>query len=184
MLTTSADVGTPAENANQDETAGGFTADVLAPGRLQASFFYSREDRARFMGMDSALRDNLSMALSDKLDQQILAGDEGLLDGTNLANHAAAAITTFANYVSDFAYARVDGKYSTGLEELRVVMGAATFAHAGTTYRHQNADDIALDRIMAITGGVKVSAHVPAVAASKQNALIRLGMRRDMVAPI
>ena len=32
-----------------------FTADVLSPRRLQASFFYSREDRARFAGMDEAL---------------------------------------------------------------------------------------------------------------------------------
>ena len=37
---------------------------------------------------------------------------------------------------------------------------------------------------MAVTGGVRVSAHVPAVAANKQNCVIRLGMRRDMVAPI
>ena len=37
---------------------------------------------------------------------------------------------------------------------------------------------------MGMTGGVRVSAHVPAVASEKQNAIIRLGMRRDMVAPI
>ena len=37
---------------------------------------------------------------------------------------------------------------------------------------------------MAVTAGVKVSAHVPAVASHKQNAVIRLGMRRDMVAPV
>ena len=55
----------PAENAgSQDETAGGFTADILTPGRIQASFFYSREDRARFAGMSDALRMNLSDALS------------------------------------------------------------------------------------------------------------------------
>ena len=49
VLTTNADVGTPAENAAQAETTGAFSADVLSPSRLQASFFfYSREDRARF----------------------------------------------------------------------------------------------------------------------------------------
>ena len=37
---------------------------------------------------------------------------------------------------------------------------------------------------MAITSGIKVSAHVPAVASNKQNAVIRLGMRRDMVAAL
>ena len=54
VLSTSADVNVPAENAESDETAGAFTADVLSPGRLQASFFYSREDRERFKGMDAA----------------------------------------------------------------------------------------------------------------------------------
>ena len=184
VLSTSADVGVPIEGASQDETAGAFTADVLSPGRLQASFFYSREDRARFKGMDAALRMNLSDALSDKLDQQILNGGEGLLNGTNLANNNAAAETTFAGYLSSFGYARVDGKYAMDTEDLRIVMGSATYAHAGTTYRHQNADDLALDRLVVITSGVKVSAHVPAAAASKQNAIVRLGMRRDMVAPI
>ena len=43
---------------------------------------------------------------------------------------------------------------------------------------------MALDRLTEITGGVRVSAHVPAVSGNKQNVLIRLGMRRDMVAPV
>ena len=37
---------------------------------------------------------------------------------------------------------------------------------------------------MRSTGGIRVSAHVSAVAANKQNAIIRLGMRRDMTAPL
>ena len=37
---------------------------------------------------------------------------------------------------------------------------------------------------MQVTGGVKVSAHVPDVASKKQECVIRLGSRRDMVAPV
>ena len=188
VLTTSADVGVPAENIAQAETAGAFSAEVLSPARLQAAFFYSREDRARFAGMSEALRMNLNDALMDKLDQQVLAGANGLFHGTNLDNHAASAVTTFANYKADLAYGRVDGRYANGVEELRIVMGSASYAHAATAYRASgnNADaiDAALDVLMRDTGGVKVSAHVPAVASMKQNAVIRLGMRRDMVAPI
>ena len=184
VLSTSATVHTPAENAAANETTGAFTAEVLSPSRLQASFFYSREDRARFRGMSESLRMNLSDALSDSLDKQIIAGTNGLLTGTNLANHAASAVTTFANYRSDFAYGRVDGTWASSVGELRVVMGSGTYGHAATAYRSNNADDAALDVLMARTGGVKVSAHVPAVASNKQNAVIRLGMRRDMVAPL
>ena len=81
VLTTNAAAGTPAENAVQAETTGSFSASVLTPSRIQASFFYSREDKARFSGMGEALRMNLSDALSDKMDQQILAGSKGLFRG-------------------------------------------------------------------------------------------------------
>ena len=184
VLSTSADAGTPAEGIAQDETAGGFTSDVLSPSRIQASFFYSREDRARFAGMDSALRMNLSEALSDKLDQQILNGANGLLEGTNIPNNNVSAQTTYALYREQFAYGRVDGRFATSPEDLRVVMGSATFAHAASQYRGNNDNTDALFAMKAAGVAVKVSAHVPDLAATKQNAIVRLGMRRDMVAPI
>lgn len=184
VLTQNATVHTPAEGADAAETTGSFSADVLSPKRLQASFFYSREDRARFAGMGEALRQNLSDALADALDKQVVAGTNGLLTGANLANHNAAAVTTFANYKANLGYGRVDGTWASTVGDLRIVMGGATYAHAATIYRANNADDSALDVLMARTGGVRVSAHVPAVANNKQNAVIRRGMRRDMVAPI
>ena len=72
VLTKAPTVGTPAENAEQAETTGSFSAEILSPARLQASFFWSREDAARFAGMDSALRMALSDGLSDALDKQIV----------------------------------------------------------------------------------------------------------------
>ena len=42
VLTTNAVAGTPAENAVQAETTGGFSASVLTPSRIQASFYYSQ----------------------------------------------------------------------------------------------------------------------------------------------
>ena len=184
VLATNATVHTPAENAEAADTTGSFVAEMLSPARLQAAFFYSREDRARFAGMSEALRMNLSDALSDAYDKAIIAGTNGLLTSTNLANHNAGAVTTFANYRSDFAYGRVDGKWASSVGDIRVVMGSGTYGHAATAYRSNNADDSALDVLMGKTAGIKVSAHVPAVSGNKQNAIIRLGSRRDMVAPI
>ena len=186
VLATNADVGTPAENATQAETTGSFSADVLSPSRLQASFFYSREDRARFAGMDEALRSNLSDALSDGLDKQILTGSEGLLTGTKLPNHNVTSVTSYANYRSELGYGRVDGTYAGGVGDLRIIMGSETYGHAAGVFRSANAGDrAALEDLMQVTGGVKVSAHVPAATgAHKQECVIRLGMRRDMVAPI
>ena len=186
VLTSELTVGTPAENAAQAETTGAFSADVLSPSRLQASFFYSREDRARFAGMDAALRMNLADGLQDGLDRQVMQGTNGLLTGTNLANHDATAETTFDGYISDFGFGRVDGRLASSTAAVRAVMGNGTYAHAGSTYRNANVDRTALDRLMDITGGVRVSAHVPAAAGTpaKQEAVIRLGSNPDMVAPI
>ena len=185
VLTTNATAHTPAENAAAAETTGQFSADVLSPSRIQASFFYSREDRARFSGMDEALRMNLSDALSDKMDQKILAGTNGLLTGTNLANHNSSAEASYAHYRSELAYGRVDGTYAASVGDLKIVMGASTYGHAAAAFRSANAGDrAALEDLMQVTSGVKVSAHVPGVTSKKQECVIRLGSRRDMVSPI
>ena len=184
VLTSELTVGTPSENAAQAETTGAFSAEVLSPARLQASFFYSREDRARFANMDAALRENLSMGLADGLDKQIVSGTNGLLTATNLPNNNVTTATTFDLYMSQLAYGRVDGRYASATGDIRLVMGSAAYAHAGATYRNTSVDRTVLDRLQEITGGVRVSAHVPDATSNRQNALIRLGMRRDMVAAV
>ena len=85
--------------------------------------------------MDESLRENLSMGLSDGLDKQIVAGTNGLLTGANLAAHAAAAVTSYADYVSHFAFGRVDGRYANMAADIRIVMGSGTYAHAAGLYR-------------------------------------------------
>ena len=152
VLTKNATVHTPAEGAAAAETTGSFSADVLTPSRLQAAFEFSREDRARFAGMDASLRENLSMALADALDKEVINGDEGLLDGTNLANHAASAAFAFGDYKADMAYSRVSGEYVSTTADIRVLMGSGSYAHAATVYRANNSDDSALDVLMARTG--------------------------------
>ena len=161
MLTSDTAAGTPDENDAQNETDGTFTGNVLTPSRIQASFFWSREDAARMAGMGDALQEALQGGIADKLDQQIMAGDNGLLHSTNLANNNVSAETSFSGYISDFGYSRVDGRFAASGADLRLVMGTDTYAHAGGRYRHANADDVALDRLSEITGGVRVSAHVP-----------------------
>ena len=197
VLTQNANVGVPAEGAipsgtgidSEGATTGAFSAEVLKPTRLQAAFYFSREDVATFAGMERGATPDLSDALSDKLDQQILAGTNGLFTGTILANHNRTTIADFAHYKSAFAYGRVDGRWAMTTGDLRIVMGSATYAHAATVYRASagasDSVDAALEVLMNATAGIRVSAHVPALDSNnRQNAVIRLGSRMDMVAPI
>ena len=163
------------DSTSVDETTGSFSSSLLTPGRVQGSFFYKRIDAARFASLDSALRQALNSGLEEKLDHELIAGTEGLLTATNLANHAASAVTSFALYLSQFAHGRVDGRYAAALSDVRAVVGSTTYAHMGGQYRSNNADYSALDAVDSKTGGVRVSAHVPAASGNKQNAVIRLG---------
>ena len=134
--------------------------------------------------MGESLRAALNEALSEALDVQIVSGDDGLLGGSNLTANAQAAVDTYATYVGKFGFARVDGRYAPTAKAVKVLMGSGSYAHAGSVYRGDQSQESAIDRLMTVTGGVRVSAHVPAVAATKQQAIVRLGARRDMVAAL
>ena len=174
-------VRTPAEGAEAATSAGVISGELLTPSKLQASMFFSREDQARFMGLDSALRMNLGDALSDGLDKQLISGTNGLLTGTNLSNNNVTAVTTYALYRSGLLFSRVDGQFAPEPADIRIIMGSPTLAHAASQYRSTNSDSSAYDLLARDSGGVRVSAHVPGVASHRQNALIRLGSRMDMV---
>ena len=105
---------------------------------MQASFFYSVEDGARFRGMDSALRQNLREGLQDGLDDVIVSGTNGLLTGTNLPDNDVSTQTTYALYRSQFNHGRVDGRYASRSSDIRIVFGSATFVHAASQYRGNN----------------------------------------------
>ena len=131
---------------------------LLTPGRIQASYFYKRVDAARFPVIDLALRQALNGGLEEKLDQELIAGAEGLLTGTNLANHAAAAVTTFATYLAAFGHARVDGRYAAALCGRAGRHGRAPRmrTRAGSTAAITPTTRV-LDALDRKTGGVRVS---------------------------
>ena len=176
VLSTSPSVKGPYDDSTEAaQTDATFVANSLAPERLQASFSYRRTDAARFAGLDSSLRRALNFGLEEALDEQALSGDEGLLDGTNLPNNNVSAISSFATYLSNLLYGRVDGRYARVPGDVRALVGQATFAHAAGTYKGNNSDESAVERLGSRSGGLRVSPHVPSASGNKQNALIRLG---------
>ena len=185
VLTSRPTVGGPtALSTDAPDTTGAFDADLLPPKRIQASFICRRTDSMQFNSMDGSLRAALNGGLQEKLDLDAIAGDDGLLTGTNLPNNNVSAITSFTNYLSLYLYGRVDGRYAEMKSDIRVLMGAGTYAHAGSVYQ-SSAYKSALALLEQDSGGVRVSAHVAAVSNSnKQNAVVRLGMRRDAVQPL
>lgn len=186
VLTNRPTVGGPhTDSTAVAESEGAFEVEVLQPSRIQASFFWRRSDAARFKGLREALKMALEEALGEKVDYEVFRGTEGLLTGSNLSANSQSAETTYAEYINQFAFGRVDGRYASSPAVIKTVMGNAGYSHAADTFRANESDRSALDRLMAITGGVRVSAHVAAASGNKQQAVSRIGDHgRAAVCPI
>ena len=154
VLSTDVAAGVPAAGADQAHSAAAFTATVLDPKRIQGSFFIRREDRARLAGMEEALRQNLSDAMQDKLDSEVigtngfLASSGGLTARTGDAS-AEASFATYRGLVYDTE--TIDGQYASMAGSVRVLFGPHTYAHAAGEYRGNSTDDSALDSLMRVS---------------------------------
>ena len=187
VLTTGPTTHTPEKDAAVAEpTAGAFAAEVLVPQRAQAGFIYNIEDRARFAGMEAALRGDLRTSIAHALDAYAFSGDKGFLGANSdlAAATAANAEETFATYQAE-AYDAVDGVYANQVGDIRMVWGADAYRHASKKYRTNQSDENALDVLRRITGGVRISTQIPPVAAKKQGAVVSLRPgSRNCVMPI
>ena len=184
VLTTRASVGGPhVDSTSVDETTGTFAANELKPSRLQAAFFFRRTDAARFRGMDSALREALSSSLMEAHDKEIIAGANGLFGGTNLAASDQSNKDTFDSFMSRWAHGQVDGRFATSLADLKILVGADTYGAMGKVYQSSGEMSVA-DVLAEKTAGVRVTPFAPATASDKQDGVVRLGMRADMVSPV
>ena len=171
--------------AETDSADAGITAHVIEPVRLQRSYVFRREDQAVLSGLEEALRNDLSMAVSDLLDAQVLAGDgtTGAELGGFLATFAnggladrsdSPARVTFALAAGETARG-IDGKYAGGLSECAVVIGDDTARDLATKFQNQDSDS-ALAYMGRTTMKTMASANVPAVANMfQEGVLARMG---------
>ena len=171
--------------AEGDAADAGITAHVIEPKRLQRSYLFRREDQAVLGGLEEALRADLSMAVSDLLDAQVLAGDgtTGAQFGGFLAASANGGLTdrsdtparvTFSLAAAEAARG-IDGKYAGGLGECAIVIGDDTARDLASKFQ-TNDSDSALAYMGRLTMKTMASANVPAVASMFQGGVIaRMG---------
>lgn len=158
-----------AEAAAVDADAATFVVTNIAPTRLTARYLFSVEDLATVEGLEPALRSDLSMAMSDQLDRQILTGDgtapnlAGLFDAdSGLANPAdPTGEADVAGYI-DLLTSQVDGINAYATDDVRLLIGPKTLGHAAKKFI-TGTDTSALAYLRMLSGGVRVSNRVPAV---------------------
>ena len=171
----------PENKANtivKDAEAATLTPFTLEPLRLTARYSWNYTDNARIMGLEEALRQDLSGALSEQMDNATLNGDgtapnvAGFLSAlTNPSDPGAVAdIGAYVKAVTD----SVDGRYADTAGMVRLLMGAATYGHAAQA--NLSVDSMsALQHLESISQGVKVTAHMPAVANKFQQGIAIAG---------
>ena len=158
-----------------DGVAATFTPVTLAPIRLSARYVFRIEDAARLQGVESALRADLRSALAAAVDEQVIKGDGSAPNvggffavaangGLPVHGDDVTALVTAAIFRTLLA-GRVDGKFASRVEDLRMLFGADTF---GVLYALLLGQTPLLDRYAA---QYRVSQNVPATDAMVQEAV-------------
>ena len=148
-ITGSQDASAKAKGAAQTATAGVITVKTTTPKRVSAVLELAIEDIAAVgqANFESILRENLSFALTDQLDEYALNGDrpaspsgdevavpDGLFKGIGTAPTDPAAIAVWKDYVEAIADA-VDGLWAMTEGEVHLVVGPATYSLSAKTFR-------------------------------------------------
>ena len=182
-ITTSLTAGSQAKGGEADSTAATFTVNTVTPKRISARLGIRIEDIASVgqQNFESILRENLSLVLSDELDDQAINGAGGN-SGSDLEGifHALTdptdptAITDFDTFAAQHA-AGVDGLWADGLKEVSIVAGPATYQLASRTFQaatNYKGELSASAYAMMNTGGFWTNRRMPDASATIQQAIL------------
>ena len=156
-------------------TAGAITVTTATPKRISARLELTLEDIAAIgqENFESILRENLSLALSDQLDDQAINGNgtapnlAGIFQGLVDPTAAPAAIADFDAFVAAFA-GGVDGLWSNTVKEVAIVGGVETYRLSARTFRDPasgtaggRGDKAFSDYAMGMYGGWTTNTRMP-----------------------
>ena len=182
-ITTSQSADAKAKSAAAVGTAGAITVTTATPKRVSARLELTLEDIAAVgqANFESILRENLSLALSDELDDQAIngAGQNNDLTGIfqRLTDPSApgAGVATFDTFVAAFA-GGLDGLWANTVKDVAVVAGVDTYALSARTFRDAAGQDLGAtafsDYAAAHYGGWWTNKRMPATASHVQQAIL------------
>ena len=173
-ISTAATAGAVAKSADVPETAATFTVTTMTPHRIGASVNLALEDIAAVgqENFESLLREHISLAVSDQLDDQMLNGDgqsnnlTGFFARLTDPTAAPAAVTDFDGFAAAHA-GGIDGLWSNTLQDVAIVCGPATMGLAARTFQsaaNYRGEMSAAAYAMNQTAGLWTNSRMPAPA--------------------
>ena len=194
-ITTSLAAEAKARSAATTATAAAFTTTTSTPKRISARLEIAIEDVAAVgqSNFEAILRQNLSLVLSDALDNAGLNGSgssneiSGLFAGLTDPSPGAANLSVFDDFAAAHA-GGVDGLWSSTIADVGVLVGPATYALAAKTFQtatNYKGELSAAAYAAMNTGGFWTSKRMPAAATfdsktnNQQAILYRMGPVND-----
>ena len=189
-ITTSQDAAAKTKSAAIAATAGALTVTTATPKRVSARLELTLEDIAAVgqSNFEAILRQNLSLALSDELDDQAINGDgnapnlKGMFANLTDPSAPAAAVETFDRFVAIFVDG-IDGLWANTGKDVAIVAGVDTYKLSAKTFRDRvidtgNRGGVSLgdeafsDYAMAHFGGWWTNKRMPAKANHIQQGIL------------
>ncbi len=192
-ISTSVTADAVAKEADVPQTAGAITVGTASPKRVGASLGLTLEDIAAIgaANFESALRQNVSMALSAELDDQMINGDgqnddlNGIFQRLTDPGAPAAAVETWTRFLA-IQSGGIDGLWATELEHIAIVAGVETYRLAAATFQGADSEESAASYLKRMGAGFWTNSRMPATDANIQQGILcrkgRPGMR-TAVAP-
>ena len=124
------------------ETAASFTVQTTTPHRIGASLNLAIEDIAAVgqANFESLLRQHISLAVSDELDDQMLNGDgsgddlTGIFERLTQGSAPAAGVETWLRFLA-IQSGGIDGLWASQLSEIGLLVGPETYRLAAATFQ-------------------------------------------------
>ena len=163
----------------QESTAATFTVQSSTVKSVSARLSITVEDIAAIGAgnFESALRENLSLALSAELDAQIVNGNGAAPNLTGMFKRLTdpPAPSTGAETWSRFAAkhaGQVDGLWANELSDLSVVVGVETYRLACSVFQGTDAEESAGSYAKRTMAGFWTNSRMPAKASHVQQAIL------------
>ena len=181
-----------AKGASVANTEATFTVKALNPLRVSAMYTWRIEDVYSWgsNSLERALRQDLRSTLGEALENSAMNGSGTAPQPTGvLATFTTAAETTHTS-THPLGKAKVvpsvDGKHAGGYGDLRVLMGASTFAQYDRLFRTTSAPGSLIQELSARGMSFKVSARIPKHSSNKnENMLIvAASAAQNLVVPV
>ena len=197
-ITTALPAGPKAKGVDASDAAGALTPVTASPRRISARMTVTLEDVAAVgqANFESALRQNVSMALSDSYDNQCINGDGSSPNVNGLINQLTdptdpTVAATFDDFVASFANA-IDGLWAGTMRDVAIVANVDAYKLSAKTFRDRVIDtgqrggvslgdqsfaDYAAEK----TGGFWTNKRMPATASTIARGIVyrmgRMGLR-------